>query len=213
MLEASESNTAERSDRRRRKGTVVALGAIPVGLLVSGILVWQSSYAAFNAVVDNGVNSWSAGTVALSGDDGSDSTGATGTAIFTPVNLKPGATGTNCVQVSYNGTLASVVKLYVKAGTLTGPPLAAQLDVTIVEGTGGAFGNCSGFVAGATAYTGTLAGLAAAASDFATGVGVWTPTAGQIQTYQITYTLKSTAPNTVQGASSSATVTWEAQNS
>jgi hypothetical protein len=212
MTETSAYNGAERSERRRGKGAVAAVAAIPVGLLVSGILVWHSSYAAFTAVADGGANSWSAGTVALSGDDGSNSSGATGTAMFAPTNLKPGSTGTNCVQVTYGGSLAAAVKLYVKPGGLTGAALAAQLDVTIVEGTGGAFNNCTGFVAGATAYTGTLSALASGSTDFSTGIGSWTPTAGQLKTYQITYTLKSSAPNSVQGASSSATVTWEAQN-
>lgn len=205
------AHTAERSDRRLGKDAVLAIGAIPVGLLVSGVLVWQSSYAAFTAVADGGANSWSAGTVALAGDDGSNSNGAIGSALFAPTNLKPGSTASNCVEVTYNGTLASAVKVYVKG--LTGPALAAQLDVTIVEGTGGAFNSCAGFVAGATAYTGTLAALSAASTNYATGVGAWAPTAaGQKKTYRVTYTLKSTAPNSVQGASSGATVTWEAQN-
>ena len=213
MLETSEVNAVQHRDRRWGKGPIVALGAIPVGLLVSGILVWQSSYAAFTAVADNASNSWSAGTVALSGDDGSNSTGMAGTALFTPTNLKPGSTGTNCVLVTYGGSLAAAVKVYVKPGALTGSAaLAAQLDVTIVEGTGGAFNNCTGFVAGATAYTGTLSGLASTATGFGTGVGSWTPTAGQSKTYQITYTLKATAPNAVQGTIAGAAVTWEAQN-
>jgi hypothetical protein len=212
MADASARETSERSNRRWGTGAVVALGAIPVGLLISGILVWQSSFAAFNAVADGGSNTWSAGTVSLHGDDGSSSSGATGTAMFAPTNMKPGSTGSNCVLVTYDGSLASAVKLYIKPGALTGVPMATQIDVTIAEGTGGSYNSCAGFVAGATAYTGTLAALSVAHSDFASGVGSWTPNTGQTKTYQITYTLKSTAPNSVQGASSSATVTWEAQN-
>jgi hypothetical protein len=212
MAETTAQTTEERSNRRWGKGAVVALGAIPVGLLVSGILVWQSSYAAFNAVADGGANTWSAGTVALHGDDGSSSAGATGTTMFAPTNIKPGSTGSNCVLVTYDGSLSSAVKLYVKPGALTGAAMAAQIDVTVVEGTGGAFNNCAGFVAGSTAYTGTLAGLAATHTDFGSGVGSWAPSSGQTKTYQINYTLKASAPNSVQGASTSATLTWEAQN-
>ncbi|MEO6713785.1 MAG: hypothetical protein ABIM89_10200 [Mycobacteriales bacterium] len=212
-----ESSTDQAPARRARilgKGAVAAIGAIPIGLLVSGMIVWQSSYAAFTAVADGGSNSWSTGTVALSGDDGSSSGGATGTAMFAPTNLRPGSTGSNCVEVSYNGTLAAAVKVYIKPGGLTGSAaLASQLDVTIAEGTGGAFNNCAGFTPGATTFTGTLAGLAAASTNFGSGAGAWAPSAsGQKQTYRVTYTLKSTAPTSVQGTSAGATVTWEAQN-
>lgn len=215
MPETSAENAAERTERRWGKGAIAAIAAIPIGLLVSGILVWQSSYAAFNAVVDNGGNSWSAGTVALSGDDNSNSgTGAVGTAMFTPTNLKPGSTGSDCVKVTYGGSLASAVKVYVRPGGLTDlDALAAQIDVIVVEGDGGGFRSCGSFAAGTTIYTGTLSGLATAATNFTSGRGTWSPTAaGEVKTYKITYTLRSTAPNTMQGKTAGATFTWEAQN-
>jgi hypothetical protein len=204
-----------RHGRRRSRGRTALLVATPVALVLSGALVWNSTYAAFNAQVSNGGNSWSTGTVTLSGDDGSSSTtSAVGTALFTPTNLAPGATGTNCVVVTYGGSLAAAVKLYVAAGDLTGSAaLAGQLTIVITEGTGGSYGSCTGFVAGTTIYNGTLAALATSSTNYATGVGTWAPSAAaQAKTYRVTYTLSATAPNSVQGTTASAAFTWEADN-
>src|SRR5262245_56233961 len=79
--------------------------AVPMAVLASGGLVWQSSYSAFSATTSNPTNNWTAGTVALSDDDSN-------TAMFTASNLKPGATGTKCIAVTSTGSLASTVKLY-----------------------------------------------------------------------------------------------------
>jgi hypothetical protein len=203
-----------RTEQRRGRRRLIAVVATPLAVLISGALVWNSSYAAFSAQISNGGNSWSTGSVVLSGDDGSSSPTATvGTAMFTATALKPGSTGTNCVHVTYSGSLAASVKVYVATGGLTGSaPLAGQINFTVVEGTGGVFNNCSGFVAGTTIYNGTLANLAATKTDFASGVGTWAPTNGQSKTYQITYTLSASAPNTVQATSAAAVVTWEADN-
>lgn len=215
MLDKLVNSGAAAPNRRMGKGTVIAIGAIPVGLLLSGVLVWQSSYAAFTAVADGGANSWSAGTVALSGDDNSNSSGmTTANALFSPTNLKPGGTGTKCVQVTYGGSLAAGVRVYLQPLAAASIPLADQLDMTIEEGAGGTFGSCTGFTPNATPmYSGTLTALAASRTNFATGYGAWAPTAAaQTRVYRFTYTLKASAPNSVQGAAASATVTWEAQN-
>ena len=79
--------------------------AIPMAVLASGGMVWQSSYSAFSATTVSPTSNWTAGTVALSDDDNN-------TALFTATNLKPGATGTKCIAVTSTGSLASTVKLY-----------------------------------------------------------------------------------------------------
>jgi hypothetical protein len=207
------------ANERRSRGRLVAAIATPVALLVSGALVWHSTYAAFTAQVTNGGNTWSTGTVVLTGDDGSSSTtAAVGTALFTPTAMKPGATGTNCVKVTYSGSLAALpVKMYV-SGALTGSAaLAAAISITVVEGTGGAFNSCTGFTAGTTIVpTQTLAAFAAANTSYATGLaGGWTPAAGASsnRTYQVTYTLSAGATNALQGTTAGATFAWETQNS
>ena len=193
-----------RADRPARSVRVARWLAIPVGMVASSLLVWQASNAAFSDTTENPGNSWASGTVELSDDDNN-------TAMFNVDGLEPGKTGTNCIQVTYTGSLESDVKLYVSPPTGT---LAPYLNLTVEQGSGGTFADCTGFVADATngtVYNGTLDGLATTASDFATGLGVWTPTGtGQAKTYKLTYTLQNN--NDAQGKSAGATFTWEAQN-
>jgi hypothetical protein len=192
----------------RRPGVRAAragfLAAPFVGLAVAVALVWQSSYAAFSATTDNGVNNWSAGSVALSDNDST-------TAMFNATGLKPGDTGERCIQVTKTGSLAGTVKLYGQGLTTTNG-LSSELDLVVVQGTGTS-ADCSNFVAaGAGVYSGTLAGFTA--TTFATGYGDWAPAAGSsARAYKFMYTLKSTAPNTVQGGTAAITFVWEAQNS
>lgn len=182
---------------------------LPAALIVSGLVIGQASYAAFTSTTSNATNSWASGTVALSDDDA-------GTAMFTATNLKPGSTGTRCIVVTSTGTLASAVKLY-GATPATTNALSTYLDVTVVQGTGGTFGSCTGFAAlatGSSVYTGTLANFGTSATSFATGLGTWAPTgsASESRTFQITYTLNAAAPNSSQGGTASIGFTWEAQN-
>jgi hypothetical protein len=184
--------------------------ALPVAIAASGFLVSQASYAAFSATTNNAANNWTSGTVALADDDAS-------AAMFTATNLKPGATGSKCITVTSSGSLPSIVRLY-GAGSATTKDLNTFLNVTVTAGNGGSFGSCTGFTplgTGANVYTGTLAGFASAATDYATGLGSWTTTGGSNETrsYKIDYTLVSSAPNSAQGGSASIGFTWEAQNS
>lgn len=211
---ASHAGKHRRPTQERPRKRVVAVVATPVALMVSGALVWSSTNAAFTAQVNNGGNSWSTGTVVLSGDDGSNSTTPTvGTAMFTPTNLAPGDTGENCVTVTYAGTLPANVKLYIGSALTGDATLAANINLVIKEGDGGAYGNCTGFVPTATIWNDDLAALRASHTSFATGRGFWAATNGTVKTYQIAYELDAAAPNSVQGKSAGATLSWEAQNS
>ncbi len=175
--------------------------AVPTALVASSALVWQGSQAAFSGSTDNGANSFASGTVSLSDDDAA-------VAMFNVSNLKPLDTGTKCITVTYNGSLAAAVKLY--AANTGG--LGTYLDLTVEQGTGGSSGSCAGFVAGSTLYNGTLAGLASSATNYGNGIAAFSPTgSGQNRTYRFTYTVQDN--NAAQGLSSSATFTWEAQNS
>lgn len=175
--------------------------AAPLALVGSSLLVWQASTAAFSATTDNGANNWTAGTVALSDND-------SGTAMFTATGLKPADSGTRCITVTYNGSLAAAVKLHATAsGTL-----GSHLTLTVEQGSGNAPAACTGFVSESTIYSGTVAGLASTASTFGTGVGSFAPTAaGQTKSYRFVYTVQDN--QAAQGTTASATFTWEAQNS
>jgi len=207
--------TATATRRPSRKiATIVSLVAIPAALAVSGLVVAQSSYSAYSATTVNPTSNWATGTVALTDDDAN-------TAAFTASNLKPGSTGSRCIVVSSTGTLPSSVKLYATGPTST-KNLAANINLNVTQGTGGSFGSCTGYAplaSGSSVYSGTLADLGTNATSYATGVGSWTPAgvatgaAAETRTYQITYTVKSDAPDSTQGGAASTGLTWETQNS
>jgi hypothetical protein len=187
---------------------IASYAAVPAALLASGLIVSQASYSAYSDTTTNPASNWQTGTVALT-DDAS-------TAAFTADNLKPGATGTKCITITSDGSLASTVKLYGTSPATTNA-LASHINLTITQGSGGSFGSCTGFTAdaGSPGYTGTLAGFGATATNYATGVGTWAPTgtATESRTYKITYTLSPAAPNSTQGGTATLGFTWEAQNS
>jgi hypothetical protein len=191
-----------------RAARLAAWIAVPAALVASGVVVSTASYSAFSATTVNPTSNWTAGSVALSDDDNN-------TALFSAAGLKPGSTGANCITVTSTGSLPSTVKLYGTNASAT-KGLDANTTLTVEQGTGGGFGSCTGFTAastGGTLYTGLLSGFTA--SNFATGLGTWAPTgtASESRVYRFTYTVSSTAPNTVQGGTAALGFTWEAQNS
>ena len=186
--------------------TISKWAVVPAALMASGLLVWQSSYAAFSSTTTNPTNNWTAGTVALTDDDSN-------TAMFTASALKPGATGEKCIVVTSSGNLASTVKLYATTYSTTAA-LGSYIDLVIQEGSGGSFSSCTGFTSAATNFTGTLAAFAAANTNFGNGLSSWAPAAGTVtRTFRIAYTINTSAPNSAQGGTAAAGLTWEAQNS
>ena len=181
--------------RNRRIGVSMA------AVLLVGVLVVTASSAAFSDTTDNSGNTWSAGTVILTDDD-------LGSAMFAVSDMAPLASVTECIVVTYSGTLLpSDVNLY---GVSAGTGLDAYLDVTIEEGSGGVFGNCTGFIASSTIYTGTLANFSATHTNFTNGAGAWNPAANpESKTYRFTVSLQDN--NLAQGLNATATFTWEAQ--
>jgi len=201
----------------------IKAGVTVVGLLVSTMLMWQSTSAVFTGTTSNPSNSWAAGTVILVDDDGGNSP-TTGTAMFSTAvstaNLMPGNTGTHCIRVTYNGSFTSPPAVKVYASGLTGTGLGTYLDLTIEEDTNGqgTYGACGSF-AGTYIYqsgtpagsTGTLSYLAANMTDYSTGVGTWTPTAaGQAKTYRFRYTVQNN--DLAQGLTATLNFVWEAHS-
>lgn len=202
---------------RPTRGAVRRAGwaAIPLGMLLSALIVAQSSYAAFSATTVNPTSSWAAGTVALSDDDANS-------ALFTVAAglLRPGSTGQKCIAVTSSGTVPSEVRLYATAATFAQTNgLADAMTLSVDIGTGGGFSTCTGFTSTATIYSGTLTGFTARAA-YGTGAviapaaGSWTPTgtAPEGRVYRFTYTLPSTAPNSVQAGTAALGFTWETQS-
>jgi hypothetical protein len=192
------------------RAKIAAWIAIPAALVASGVVVGTASYSAFSATTSNPTSNWTAGSVALTDDDNN-------VALFTATGLKPGSTGTNCIAVTSTGSLPSTVKLY-GTGLTTTKALAASINLTITQGTGGGFGSCTGFTplaTGSGVYSGTVNDLGTNNTTFGTGLGTWAPTgtASETRVYQFTYTVPTAAPSTLMGGTASLGFTWEADNS
>jgi len=178
--------------------TVVLASAL-AGAMVSGLLVWGASDAAFSAITTNPTNSWTAGTVAISDDD------SNGT-IVNLTGLLPGDNGQKCITVSYTGNAPAAVRLYVSAATGT---LAPYITFTAEQGSGGSWASCTGFTPTVSSGATTLAAFRTAHSSHATGFGNWNPPGVQARTYRITWSFAgdTDALNDSTGMS----LTWEAQ--
>jgi hypothetical protein len=187
------------SERRQHVVAVV----LALSLLVGAVAV-RLSLAAFSDATSSDANTFSTGSVVLSDDDA-------GSAMFGVSNMRPADTVTQCLVVTYSGSLDANVELY---GAVTaGTGLENYLDLTVERGSGGTFADCAGFVSAETVYAGTLAGFVTAHSGYATGAGTWAPTGGapdDAMTYRFVVTLQD--DNNAQALSTTASLTWEAQN-
>lgn len=178
--------------------------AVPVGLVVSAVLVWQASYAAFTDTTANRGNSWTAGTVTITDT-------RNGVAMFEATNLAPGAEPTGkTITATYEGTLDANVKLYgehLNVLTPTGDglqpvsgaekTLADYIHLTIVGNEGATFGaGPQGEI-----FRGTLATFA---KNYGSGNSslIYSVPGGDVHeqgTFKFTYWVDAGAPNSVQG--------------
>ena len=211
MSTTATATTAIRTRRPSRKvATIVSLVAVPAALVASGLVVAQSSYSAYSATTVSPTSNWAAGTVALTDDDAN-------AAAFNVTNARPGSTGSRCLVVTSNGTLPSQVRLYGSNGSGT-TNLAAYLDLTITQGTGGSFGSCTGFAplsSGAEVFHGSLMTFGMTKTSYANGAGSWTPTgaAPESRTFRLDYTVSPDAPNDTMGGTAAGDIVFETQNS
>jgi len=176
---------------------------VGLALVVASLVTWRTSSALFTATTVDGSNSFSTGSVVLSEND-------SGAALFNVGGLKPGATGSACIRVTYSGTIAAAVRVYGTGETATNL-LDQYLTIAIDEGTNSSStaGACGTWTASVNVFGGTLDTLG---STWAGGTGTWTPSGSATRDYRITYTLSSAAPSSTMGSTASVTFTWEAQN-
>jgi hypothetical protein len=204
------------------------LAVVPVGLLLAGSLVWQSTAAAFTATTDNTGNTWQAGSVTLTDSDA-------GSALFDSAAngaLRPGSNRSRCIRVDYTGDLTADIRLSVTTPTAGAVTLDNYLMMSVERGRDVAAGtvvnpDCStGFTSNTTptflyntasATTGTadqtktLGALKTAAPDYANGLRAGTSVAGGTSlTFRIGYWVLD--DNAAQSKRSTATFTWEARN-
>lgn len=197
-----------RSISRARWTRRARWAAVPVAVIASGAIISTASYSAFSATTSNPTSNWSTGTVQLTDDD-------SGVALFSASNLMPGDTGTKCITVTSTGSLPAAVRLYGTAATTTNS-LSSYLDLTIRQGSGASSASCDGFTPanqGAQVFSGTLADFASQRTGYANGVPTWSPagTTAESRSFEFSYSLSSSTPNTGQDSRAAIAFTWEAQ--
>jgi hypothetical protein len=192
--------------RTGRSAKMIA-AAVVVGLMGSGALVWQASSAAFTASTENDSNSWSSGKVVLSDNDST-------VALFNASGLVPLNTGTNCIEVTYDGNVASTVKLYAQNPTGS---LGTYIDFDVELGSGsscaspGTYTQIFGDVPSTLDGSDTLTTFTTARTNFSNGIAGWTPnTAASTRPYRFTWTLGN--DNNAQDKTAAVKLVWEAQN-
>jgi hypothetical protein len=196
----------------RRARTILTVAATPVAVLAAGAMVYQASYAAFSGQTRNSGNDWATGSVNLTDDDN-------GSARFQVTNMLPGDTETKCVKVTATASVASTVKGYAVNPVPSTSGLENRILVTIKDGDGGSFADCSGFVADRTLMTDvTLADLAKS-NSWATGIGGWMVPGGTpaTKTYQMTWRFDTTGMtqsqvDQLQGSRTGIDMQWEMQS-
>ena len=174
--------------------TKLQVAAGVTGLLAASALVFGASQAAFSGTTANTGNSWSAATVVLTDDDA-------GSASFTTTDMVPGDVDNACIEVTYTGSSFDLtsVRLY---GTSGGTVLADDLDVQIAE-----VDDCATKANPTSVFSGALSALPA---DYATSATGFMPASGDTtRGYDITVTLGTDTPNTAQGLTATADLTWE----
>ena len=180
---------------------LVRLGAIVSAMLVLTVLIVTTSRAAFTDTTDNVGNSFASGSVIITDDDG-------GSAMFAATAMTPGEPVIECITLTYSGSLVPAdVRMYgVSAGVL-----ATYLDTTVEIGSGGSFGDCTGFTPSSTLYDDTLANFSSTHTDWASGLPTFTAASNPTtQTLRFTVDVQNDPAAMTQSAT--ATFTWEAQD-
>ena len=196
---------------RTRK--IAAFGAAPLAILIAGTMVWQGSQAAFTASTRNAGSAWSTGNVKRGDDD-------LGAAAFHVENIVPGQTGQKCIVVTSGSDVPGVVRAYTQ-NLISAKGLENRIMFDLEQGTGGSFNDCTGFTAVGpnTVPEMTLAALAAANRDFASGGAPWvtTGTPNETRSYRGTWRFDTTGMSqseidALQGARVGIDLVWELQS-
>ena len=133
----------------------------------------------------------------LSSDDG-------GAALFQLADLAPGKAESRCIAVSYDGPGRADIRLL---GSAAGGGLRDFLRLTVEAGSGGRFGDCSGFT-GAPLFDGSLAEFVGRHHDYDSGLVALAPAQAGSTTYRLRIALDDDAAP--QAGTATASFAWEA---
>lgn len=191
---------------RRTRKTLLSL--LVVGVI--GSVAGWGVYSAFTATTANSGNTITAGTVAVSQHAGS-------TTLYSASNQGPGATTVGCARVTYTGSLAASVKLYISSGAVSN---GTAFNLKVERGSGLSSPdntmNCTGFTSSSTPYDGALGSFGttyAGGTDGKAAAAAWAT--NDAVDYRFTISVvDDTTPNahTSTASSGSHTFTWEARN-
>ena len=183
-------------------------------LTLMGAVTGGATLSALASETENAGNTFAAGSVAITDNDGGPSN-----PLYNLSALEPGQGAERCIKVTYNGTLNGTVRLYTDS---TIGSLGTQANLTITPGTQSgspAFPSCAGFTpdSGGNLFNGTLAGFRTAHNNWATGLAdagpgnatSWTAGNTVVYRYRITVTDDDTVVNKSSGAHR---FVWEGQN-
>jgi hypothetical protein len=209
--------TQPRTNSRRRV-------VVPLVLLAAAGLTAGGTFSAFSSTTANSNNRYTAGTVYLSDNDANGF-------LYQVTGRKPGDVTSQCLTVTYTGSLAADVAIYSTDVMADIGDLANYVDLTITPGTFGvspapAFPSCGAagdFVAasGGAIYSGTLHNFLNTYRSFGTGLstlpdGDTSWTTNDTVVYRVRLTLQD--DNAANGGSGGPlttdahSFTWEAQN-
>lgn len=137
------------------------------------------------------------GPAELSSDDG-------GAALFQVSELAPGKAESRCIAVSYDGPGRADIRLIASAA---GSGLHEFLRLRVDAGSGGRFGDCSGF-SGAPLFDGSLAEFVGLHHDYDSGLVALAPAQTGSTTYRLRMALDDDAAP--QAGTATASFAWEA---
>jgi hypothetical protein len=209
-------------------GTQQRIGArrrvvVPLVLLAAAGLTAGGTFSAFSSTTANSNNHYTAGTVYLSDNDANGF-------LYQETGRKPGDVTTQCLTVTYTGSLPADVAIYSTDVMADIGALANYVDLTITPGTfsvspAPAFPSCGAagaFVAaGGAIYSGTLYNFLNTYRSFGAGLstlpdGETAWTTNDTVVYRVRLTLQdNNAANGGNGGpltTDAHSFTWEAQN-
>ncbi|MCX4793671.1 hypothetical protein OG497_05810 [Streptomyces sp. NBC_01242] len=109
---------------------------VPLGLLLSGALVWGATNADWSGTSSNSGNTWESGSLGLANDSK--------VPMFRIDNMRPGDTGSNCIRIKSNAGFPTALKLYSNSPNWPSN-FQSFINLKIEVGSGGTFGDCNGF--------------------------------------------------------------------
>lgn len=201
-----------RSRQLKRRARLARLATPAASLLVTGLLVMVSSYAAFSATGPTNSTAKSTSLLKLENNGG-------GTYQLTTrldlggQNIRPGDTRVRCLTVKSNDAMRGDLRLYARSVTDT-HHLAKMIDITVeAASTPADVTNCAAFPTVGIKTLYRRAALASLPTNYSDAAASAISIASGVTrlAYRISWTLDRSADNSLMNSTASAEFTWELQ--